>query len=251
MNQLADYDMMVHDAFAYAKEGVYERTDRWVRLILGTILLGIPLSGYIIRIYRGATPAPAVEDWGALFIDGLKLMVIGLIYAIPVIIIALAPYFFRHATAMAPAPVGTVQPFDMGAAGQTVGLVFLSILIMVIVDIIIAILLPIASIRFARTRDFFEAFNFRAIIGHIGKIGWLTYILALIVLLLIIGLPLFIVEMIVIFVGFFVGHIFIALGLFLLLILIIAPLLSTFQARFMTRVYDLGTEVPADPVKVP
>src|SRR5208337_3711525 len=227
--------MMVHDAFAYAKEGVYERTDRWIRLILGTILLGIPLSGYIIRIYRGATPAPAVEDWGALFIDGLKLMVIGLIYAIPVIIIALAPYFFRHATALAPAPVGTVQPFDMGAAGQTVGLVFLSI----------------ASIRFARTRDFFEAFNFRAIIGHIGKIGWLTYILALIVLLLIIGLPLFIVEMIVIFMGFFVGHIFIALGLFLLLILIIAPLLSTFQARFMTRVYDLGTEVPADPVKVP
>ena len=55
MNQLADYDRMVHDAFAYAKEGVYERTDRWIRLILGTILLGIPLSGYIIRIYRGAT----------------------------------------------------------------------------------------------------------------------------------------------------------------------------------------------------
>ena len=123
-----------------------------------------------------------------------------------------------------------------GRSGQTVGLVFLSILIMVIVDIIIAILLPIASIRLPG-RDFFEAFNFRAIIGHIGKIGWLTYILALIVLLLIIGLPLFIVEMIVIFVGFFVGHIFIALGLFLLLILIIAPLLSTFQARFMTRVY--------------
>jgi hypothetical protein len=244
VTSLADYSMMMHDAFAYAKTGVYERADRWLRLILATILLGIPLTGYLIRIYRGAKPAPEVDNWRSLFIDGLKLVIIGLIYAIPVIIISLVPYVFMATTPVTTHPVGTVVPGD-GGMMQSLGLFMLSMLLTLVLEIIIAILLPIASIRFARTRKFSSAFNFREILAYIGKIGWLNYILALILILIVIGVPVFIVEMIFIFGGILAGHMFIGLGLLIALFVLVAPPVVVFQARYMTEVYDLGSETPA------
>ena len=56
----------------------------------------------------GANPAPDVDGWGSLYVDGLKLILIGLIYVIPVIIISLAPIAFLPAKSMATAPVGKV-----------------------------------------------------------------------------------------------------------------------------------------------
>ena len=40
----------------------------------------------------GENPAPDVENWGILFIDGLKLIIVGLVYAIPVFIIMAITY---------------------------------------------------------------------------------------------------------------------------------------------------------------
>jgi hypothetical protein len=37
---------------------------------------------------------------------------------------------------------------------------------------------------------------------------------------------------------------FIGIGLYLVLFLLIAPPIMVFQARYMTQVYDLGTETP-------
>ena len=43
-------------------------------------------------------------------------------------------------------------------------------------------------IRFARTGSMGEAFNFSAILATIGRIGWLSYIFALIIMIIIIGI---------------------------------------------------------------
>jgi len=45
------------------------------------------IMGYMIHIYSGAKPAPKVGNWVDPLIDGLTLLVIGLIYAIPVFIV--------------------------------------------------------------------------------------------------------------------------------------------------------------------
>ncbi len=82
-----DYSHVLDDAFHYTKEGIFGSADRWMKLILATICLGIPMNGYVMRIYRGADPAPEVEEWGTLFVDGLKLIIVGIIYAIPVMIV--------------------------------------------------------------------------------------------------------------------------------------------------------------------
>ena len=79
---------------------------------------------------------------------------------------------------------------------ETIGLMLLLMLVTFFLEIIIAILLSIASIRFARSRKISEVFRFGSIIGYIGKIGWLTYILAFLKILICIGVPLFILEMI-------------------------------------------------------
>jgi hypothetical protein len=241
-----DYGDMIHDAFAFTKEGIFSRTDRWLRLILAIICLGIPLNGYVMRIYRGTQPAPDVDNWGTLFVDGLKLIVVGLVYAIPIIIL----WMFIYAGIIMTLISGDFT--RMGPemiSGWTPNIFLLAL--MYVFEIIIAIIVPVASIRFARTSSFSEAFNISAITGYIGKIGWLNYILALIVGALVVGIPVCIVIFGFIAIAgvslFVLGASNVAiLGWIIalvLVLLIILPLFSVFQARYLTRVYDSVTPV--------
>ena len=109
-------------------------------------------------------------------------------------------------------------------------------LVLIILAIIIAIFLPIASIRFARTNNFSEAFNFGAILETIGKIGWISYILALIIGAIVIGIPVGIVYFILMMIALaipFVGFLILIIGL-----LVIIPLVAVFHARYLTQIFD-------------
>ena len=50
--------------------------EQWVLLLVATILLTLPLLGYELKILRGEKPAPEVSDWGTLFIDGIRYLII-------------------------------------------------------------------------------------------------------------------------------------------------------------------------------
>jgi len=77
---------MLDDSFSYAKDGVWDRWARWLVLI-GCMIIFPLILGYIVRIYRGERPAPEPGEWGALFVDGLKLLVVQIIYMAPVILL--------------------------------------------------------------------------------------------------------------------------------------------------------------------
>lgn len=233
-----EYGTLLDDAFTYTKEGVFGNLNRWFSLILAIICLGIPMNGYAMRIYRGAGTAPEVDQWGTLFVDGLKLMIVGIIYAIPMIIV----WAFIYGGMLLAVLQGNVDPAAMQDWSPNLGL----LLIMYAIEIVIGIIMPIASIRFARTGSFSEAFNFGAILETIGKIGWITYLIALIILTLVIGIPIFILI-----IGFIIasgaaifllgggdGALIGAIALLVLVILIISPLFTVFQARYLTRVYE-------------
>jgi hypothetical protein len=51
--ELMDFGMILDDAFAYTKQGVFENSDRWLKLIIAILCLGIPMNGYVMRIYQG------------------------------------------------------------------------------------------------------------------------------------------------------------------------------------------------------
>lgn len=233
-----EFGTLLDDAFTYTKEGIFGNLDRWFRLILAIICLGIPMNGYVMRIYRGSETTPDVDQWGTLFIDGLKLMIVGFIYAIPMMII----WAFIYG--------GMLLAALQGNAGTTAlenwSPNLMLLLLMYAVEIIIGVIMPVASIRFARTGSFSEAFNLSAILNTIGKIGWITYLIALIILTLVIGIPVFILVigfLLIAGAGIFLlggGNVALlgAITLFILVMLIIAPVFAVFQARYITRVYE-------------
>ena len=118
--------------------------------------------------------------------------------------------------------------------------------LMYVLEIIIAIIMPVAAIRFARTGSFSEAFNVGAILETIKKIGWINYLIALVLITVVIAVPVCIIIFGMILIGgismFMLGGNTVTLLGFiaaaLLIVLALAPLLTVFQARYMTRVYD-------------
>ncbi len=213
-----DYGNMVGDAFAYAKDGVWEKWNKWLMLIIATILLGIPLAGYVLKILRGEKPAPEVADWGTLFVDGIKVIIVMLIYAVPIIIVEVLMMGGMVASTM------SGDPTVMMAA---IGAMMVGFIVVVILAVIIALFELIGVVRFARTGSIGEAFNFKAILATIGKIGWVPYIIALIVYMIvtvIFGIVMTILMMIPI------------LG-WIVYLCLIAPF-ALFAGRYFCQIYD-------------
>ena len=209
-----DFGNMVGESFAYAKDAIVGKWMQWLLLLIATILLAIPLMGYTLKVFRGEKPAPEVNEWGTLIIDGIKYLIIALIWCIPCLIIAFVTIGAGiTAYVMNPAAM-------MGIAGGMMA----GILILVIVAFITGLLATIGIVRFARTGSMGEAFNFGAILETIGKIGWVDYIIALIIIGIIIGVIEFILMAIP-----YVG---------MLLLFLLTPLLVLWHARFICGVYD-------------
>jgi hypothetical protein len=216
-----DYGDMISESFDYAKEAVWGKWSRWVLLVISTIIFPLIL-GYIIRIYSGAKPAPELENWGKLFIDGLKLFIIGIIYAIPVWVIA--AIFFVPAIGLLIHGGNANNPAAIAAGIGTLGI---GLLLVIIIGIIISLIATIGIIRFARTDSMGQAFAFHAVLEHIGNIGWVDYIVALIVLWIVgivFGIIISIIDVIP-FIGWLIA-------------LFLYPAYIIFQARYMVRIYD-------------
>jgi hypothetical protein len=213
-----EYGSMIGDSFEYAKEAVVGKWNKWVMLIIATILLGLPLMGYALKVLRGEKPAPEIADWGTLFIDGIKAFIVYLIYAIPIIIV--------YAILMV-VGIGAAMTGDETAVMAGIGVMLVGLLVVFVLAIIIALFEIIGMVRFARTGSIGEAFNFSAILATIGKIGWIPYIIALVVLIVvgvIFGIIVAILMMIPI------------LGILLYLCLI-SPW-ALFVARYVCQLYD-------------
>ena len=218
--KLTDFGKTVGDSFEYAREGLVGKWTKWFLLLISCIIFPL-IMGYMMRIYRGMTPSPEPDNWGTMFIDGLKLFVVGFIYALPVIILEIA---IIGSAGLALFEGAVNPPVDPTALMGLFGAVFIGVFILLVVAIIVGLISTIASVRFARTGSFGEAFNFGAIFTHIGRIGWITYILALIIMVIIVG----IVEVILMMIP--------CLGPVILLLLL--PGIILFSARYITLVYD-------------
>jgi hypothetical protein len=261
-----EFGKLIGNSFEYSKEGLVGHWGKWIILIilgflpaipimLGVIfgivtaltapamlipiiavmiilaiILALPLLGYTVRIYRGESPAPEVNNWGELFSDGLKLFVILLIYAIPVIIVgvvvlgsALWTIFLSMTQTMT----------DPNALMGLIGAVIFGIVILAIVAFIIWLIEATAVVRFSRTKSIGEAFNFGEIFSRMGKIGVGSYIVALILQAIIVFVILFILELIP-YIGF-------------ILVLIVTPVILLFQARYLCLLYNSADQEAAAP----
>ena len=216
---------MLGDAFEYTKAALLGKWLRWLILLIGTIVFPI-LLGYTVLVYRGERTPPDPQDWVQVFIDGIKLFVVQLVYALPVIIISIALNLaFFVPVSVVSGPEGSID----GTAGGAAMLIFAGLSILqLVLSIAISLISLIASVRFARTDSFGEAFNFQAILDHIGRIGWGSYIIALIAL--------YVALFAFVFVMMVVGVL--TLGIGFVLFIALSPALSVFVARYVALVYD-------------
>ncbi|UUX92686.1 DUF4013 domain-containing protein [Methanoplanus endosymbiosus] len=222
---------IVGEALSYTKDGFVGEWMKWLLLIICTLIQGItfnivPLAtGYMYRIYSGAKPAPEINQWGKLFVDGWKINIVMILYAIPAIIIALifgvlafVPEFF--------APVTTGQAPNMVALAG----VFVGLGITMVVILVLFLFAYMGVVRLGKTDKIGEAFNFHAINETVSNgVGWLGYIGYYILLWLI--AVIFVVIMMILAIIPLVGW---------FLMFVIAPLWAVFTARYMVNIYEAG-----------
>lgn len=252
-----DFDAVITGSFEYAKDGLVGHWGKWVYLIILALLpmipiiLGVvmwiftfskapataipvfavllilamilllPFMGYLVQVYRGDVPAPEVQNWGSLFGNGLKLFIIYLVYAIPILIITVALLgstlytLFLH---------GTESITNSGNLLGVIGAIIFGIVILLIAAFILWLIVATAVVRFSRTNRIGEAFNFGAIFSHISKIGVGSYIVALLLMAVIVGIVMTILNAIP-----YLG---------IVLVLGASPPIALFQARYLCMVYD-------------
>ncbi len=201
-----------------------------VIFIIGT-LLGFFIAGYFVRVFRGVKPAPDFDNWAGLFMDGLKLNIVWFLWFLPSLILLVAGIGMMVIT------LGNAKDPD----GSMV-MIFLVCMLLLVVAGILAIIASLysylGSIRFARTGSIREGIRFSKITEMIRAMGWLPYIIALIVLSvisLIFGIITTVLSVIP-FIGCF-------------LILIVNPFFTILAARYAVLVYEQGETPAADGVQ--
>ena len=220
-------------------------TSNWGKvLILGVIMIAsfliVPvflLIGYIFRIIKatiaGLDELPEFDEIGEMFVDGLKVFVVGIVYSIPVIIISLILSAITGSSASASLSLNPAMIWGF----------VLVYIVYIIVAVIVGLIEVIAIANMAYyDGDLGAAFSFSEILDRIARIGWGKYIVT------------YIVIAIVSFIGFLIGilTLFILVG-FILLPLVIAPFIYMFGARaialLFTESIDEIPESPREPVE--
>lgn len=215
---------LLSDSFGYANEGLIGKWVRWIILIISSIIFPL-IMGYSLRVMKGTTPAPEPGEYLGMFIDGIKMIIIQFVYMIIPFIIAIATFSISGG-------FGSVAMYGMNVdnpfayIGMLIATFGLSMVLFMIVAFIFSLFAIIGMVRFARTGSMGEAFAFGEIANTIGKIGWVQYIIALIVLFIVISVIYTVISLIPVIGG--------------LISLIIAPYIVLVSSRYYSNLYDTG-----------
>ena len=216
-----DIGEIVSDAIKYPSQ-------KWGKIIILGIILIIPIVnfiglGYLFRVlkatFAGIDDVPEFDEAGELFVDGLKILVVGFVYAIPVMIIGAIISFIFGSSA------GSVSSFDMFA-------ILAGSLVYVIIAIIIGLIESIAIANMALYEgELGAAFKFSEVMDRISAIGWGKYIVWYIVMVLLA----FVAALIA-------GATSIIIIGYILVPLIIIPYFGMFSARSLALLFASSEE---------
>jgi len=222
-------------SFDYAKK-LFDNLGQLLILIIISIIpiVDFIMLGYVMKVARETPESnrpPALANYGSLFVDGLKVVVVGIIYMIiPAILIAvgIAPYFLLS-NSYVPMPMMYLS----------LGLAIILAVVGIVLLFFISIIFYMALVNMAKHGSISKAFAIGEILGIIKKIGRGSYILWLIVI--------FILMVIVGAIG--------AIPVVVWVIsLILAPAVATFAFRSAALTYSegtTGTPPPAPSVATP
>lgn len=157
---------MLGPALAYPKSG-----DEWVKTVLvggllsavGSFLLLplVPLQGYFVRVLRSGAgnerEPPVFEEWGDLFVDGIKLLAIQFVYLSLPVVVAFVGLVLGG--------FGAFSEFGGTTAGAIIELVGQATILVGALSLPVAVyLLPAAMAHLAVEDEFVAAFDFTALV---------------------------------------------------------------------------------------
>lgn len=186
----------------------------WVKILILTVITIIPIvnfmsAGYFLRIIKstlaGIDEVPEFDDLGGLFIDGIKILIAGIIYMIVPIII-----FFIAALLAGPATVTDGSGMSYVPFYALSGLSLVLMVIGIILAFLVSLIFYPAMVNMALyDSDLGAAFKFSEILDNIKTIGWGNYIIwiiAIIVTSAVAGIVIWFVGLIllIILIGFLV-----------------------------------------------
>jgi hypothetical protein len=164
---------------------------------IGDLLILIVLSiipivdfialGYYARIVRdspSSKSAPKLERYGDMFVEGLKIFIVGIIWLIIIgIIAAIIAIPFVAAAVFS----SISNPMSFFSSGWIFALGALAI-IFAIVAFLLGIFAFMGVIHMVKTNSFGKAFAFVEIYKMIGKIGWIRYLASFVVFFIVLAI---------------------------------------------------------------
>ncbi len=225
-----DIGSAIRDSIDYTKESVWQQWKRWILLTIMSIIFPL-IMGYTLEIYRGRTPPPEVENYGKLFVNGLKYLVAICVYFIPVLIVTIVSFMAIGVSIFSKIAEGGEFHFNIHDLAPYILPIIGSGLLVFILGIVTVLISSIGIIRMARTESFMEAFNFSAILQTIRAIGWGSYLLASVVLWII---------------SFVMGMVFNLITeipyLGFIIMFFVSVVFTIFEARYLALVYESGNQ---------
>ena len=145
-------------------------------------LVGLLVSGYILRIIKasltGVSEIPDFDSWPDMFIDGIKVLVVGIVYSIPAILIIVI--------SVAAAAVVSLGISELSNPSAAVGLLMGAGIGGIIAFLYLLIIIPMIAMAIANMAyndSIGAAFQFSEILNKIGSIGWGNLIIWYIVMI--------------------------------------------------------------------
>ncbi|HIH61330.1 MAG TPA: DUF4013 domain-containing protein [Methanobacteriales archaeon] len=200
-----------------------------VLLLLSFLLIPVFLAiGYAFRTLKttiaGFDELPEFDEWGEMFIDGVKVFVVTIAYMIIPLIIIFASIFFTGSYGLTLTNV--LLPLQAGGSIMIVGF---------ILAIIFGLLLTIAIAHMAfNDSQLGAAFRISEILEVIADIGWANYIIWYIAIIIVGGIIGFIASLVIGLISGLMGLIAPLVGSavsYILSALLVQPYLNLFYYR--------------------
>jgi len=220
---------IVSDAIKYPSSEWKKVIILGIFFILSIIIIGIFfVLGYFLRIIKatlaGYDELPEFDEWGDMFVDGLKVLVVSFVYMIiPLIVIGVGIF----ASIASYTATSASNPFAFLAVIGVTGIIG------GILALIFGLVAYIAIANMALYDEIGAAFNFGEILNRIKMIGWGKYIVWYIVML-IVGVIGGFIAGIVNIIPFFIG--------FLITLLVVYPYIQMIYARSVALIFASSEE---------
>ena len=166
--------MNLGKAFSYPFEDKLWASKLGIGMAVSIVpVLNFAWIGYMIDIMRGVVSGrsevlPGWDNFGKKFMDGLILFLAGLVYALPVIILAGVPVLIMIVPA-ALASNGNLQDVANAAAAAGSFVIFCLSCLIILYALALSVIYPAICVEFARKGTFAACFQFKAIFGDIGR----------------------------------------------------------------------------------